>query len=229
MDRILGRKVGMTQIFLENGRVAPVTVVQAGPCYVTAIRTAAKDGYEAVQVAYEEAEAYHKPTANRPARKRRPGAQLSSPQQGYLQKRGLPPLRLLREFRESAEGAEVGQSVTVAIFSQGEFVDVTGITKGKGFQGGVKRHGFAGGPRTHGQSDRHRAPGSIGSGTTPGRVFKGTRMAGHMGAVRHTVLNLQIVGVDEANNLLLIRGAIPGADEGLVTVRRAVKKKAPAK
>ena len=129
--------------------------------------------------------------------------------------------------RTSAAGVEVGQTVTVSIFANGDYVDVTGTTKGKGFQGGVKRHGFAGGPKTHGQSDRHRAPGSIGSGTTPGRVFKGTRMAGHMGHVRHTILNLQVVGVDEANNLLLIKGAIPGADEGLVTVRKAVKKQPP--
>jgi large subunit ribosomal protein L3 len=210
MDHILGRKVGMTQIFLENGSVVPVTVVQAGPCFVTAVRTQAKDGYEAVQVAFEQ---------QRKA--------LSKPRLGYLKKRGLGNLRFLREFRCSNEGVTLGQTITVSIFSKGEIVDVTGITKGKGFQGGVKRHHFRGGPRTHGQSDRERAPGSIGSGTTPGRVFKGTRMAGHMGHARQTILNLQLVGVDEANNLLLIKGAIPGADEGLVTVRKAVKKRPP--
>jgi large subunit ribosomal protein L3 len=224
MDHILGRKIGMTQVFAANGSVVPVTVIQAGPCFVTALRTVAKDGYDGVQVAYEQAEAYHKPDRQRPARKR-PGNQLSSPQYGYLKKRNLPALRQLKEFRENPVGAEVGQTVTVSIFAKGEYVDVSGRTKGKGFQGGVKRHGFSGGPKTHGQSDRHRAPGSIGSGTTPGRVFKGTRMAGHMGDVRHTVLNLQVVDIDEENNLLLIRGAVPGGDNGLVTVRRAVKKR----
>lgn len=224
MDHILGRKLGMTQVFRENGSVVPVTVIQAGPCFVTAIRTVARDGYDAVQVAYEQAEAYHKPDRQRAPRKR-PGKQLNSPQYGYLKKRNLPALRYLREFREPPVGAEVGQSVTVSIFARGEYVDVTGRTKGKGFQGGVKRHGFSGGPKTHGQSDRHRAPGSIGSGTTPGRVFKGTRMAGHMGDVRHTVLSLEVVDVDQENNLLLIKGAVPGADHGLVTVRRAVKKR----
>lgn len=224
MNHILGRKVGMTQVFREDGTVVPVTVIEAGPCFVTAIRTVARDGYEAVQVGYGQAQAYHKPDPSRRDRQR-PGAMLSSPRSGYFKKRDLPALRHLKEFRGSAEGAQVGQTVTVNIFSKGEYVDVTGTTKGKGFQGGVRRHGFAGGPRTHGQSDRHRAPGSIGSGTTPGRVFKGTRMAGHMGHVRHTVLSLQVVDVDEENNLLLIKGAVPGADQGLVTVRRAVKRR----
>ena len=222
MDHILGRKVGMTQVFQEDGSVVGVTVIQAGPCYVTAIRSKEKDGFDGVQVGYGEAVAYHKP--DRPGTKR-PGRQLSKPQWGYLQKRNVPPLRYLRQFRDRGDGVEVGQQLTVSMFSKGEFVDVTGTTKGRGFQGGVKRHGFAGGPKTHGQSDRHRAPGSIGSGTTPGRVFKGTRMAGHMGDERHTELNLQIVGIDEANNLLLIKGAVPGADKGLVTVRRAIKKR----
>jgi large subunit ribosomal protein L3 len=228
MDHILGRKVGMTQVFQADGSVVPVTVIQAGPCFVTAIRTQAKDGYEAVQVAYEQAEAYHKPDRQRPPRKR-PGRQLSSPEYGYLKKRNLPALRHLKEFREPPVGVEIGQTVTVSIFAKGEYVDVSGRTKGKGFQGGVKRHGFAGGPRTHGQSDRERAPGSIGSGTTPGRVFKGTRMAGHMGHVNHTELSLQVIDVDEENNLLLIKGAIPGADKGLVTVRRAVKRRIAGK
>jgi large subunit ribosomal protein L3 len=208
MDHILGRKIGMTQVFLENGSVVPVTVIQAGPCFITAIRTPAKDGYEAVQVAFEHTK---KP--------------LTKPKAGYLKKRNLSNLRILRELRGSAEGAEVGKPVTVEIFAKGDFVDVMGTTKGKGFQGGVKRHGFAGGPKTHGQSDRHRAPGSIGSGTTPGRVFRGTKMSGHMGHVRHTTLNLQIVGVDAENNVLLVKGPVPGADQGLVTVRKAIKKR----
>ncbi len=225
MDHILGRKLGMTRLFLENGNVVGVTVVQAGPCVVTALRTPTKDGYEAVQVGFEEAVSYKKPDARHRDRMR-PGAMLSSPRSGYFKKRDIPAKRYLREFRESAAGVEIGQTVTAAIFAKDEYVDVTGVTKGKGFQGGVRRHGFAGGPKTHGQSDRHRAPGSIGSGTTPGRVFKGTRMAGHMGQERHTTLNLQVVAVDEERNLLLIKGAVPGADQGLVTVRRAIKKRA---
>ncbi len=225
MDHILGRKLGMTRLFLDNGNVVGVTVVQAGPCVVTALRTPTKDGYEAVQVGFEEAVSYKKPDARKKDRMR-PGAMLSSPRSGYFKKRDIPAKRYLREFRESAAGVEIGQTVTAAIFAKDEYVDVTGITKGKGFQGGVRRHGFAGGPKTHGQSDRHRAPGSIGSGTTPGRVFKGTRMAGHMGQERHTTLNLQVVAVDEERNLLLIKGAVPGADQGLVTVRRAIKKRA---
>jgi len=225
MDHILGRKLGMTRLFLDNGNVVGVTVVQAGPCVVTALRTPTKDGYEAVQVGFEEAVSYKKPDARKKDRMR-PGVMLSSPRSGYFKKRDIPAKRYLREFRESAAGVEIGQTVTAAIFAKDEYVDVTGITKGKGFQGGVRRHGFAGGPKTHGQSDRHRAPGSIGSGTTPGRVFKGTRMAGHMGQERHTTLNLQVVAVDEERNLLLIKGAVPGADQGLVTVRRAIKKRA---
>lgn len=225
MDHILGRKLGMTRLFLDNGSVVGVTVVQAGPCVVTALRTPTKDGYEAVQVGFEEAVAYKKPEASKRDRKR-PGAMLSSPRSGYFKKRELPAQRYLREFREPVAETEVGQTVTVSIFAKNEYVDVTGITKGKGFQGGVRRHGFAGGPKTHGQSDRHRAPGSIGSGTTPGRVFKGTRMAGHMGQERQTTLNLQVVAVDEERNLLMIKGAVPGADQGLVTVRRAIKKRA---
>jgi large subunit ribosomal protein L3 len=225
MDHILGRKVGMTQIFLEDGSVAAVTVIEAGPCYVTALRTRAKDGYEAVQVGYGAATAYRKPADGQRRLVKRPGAQLSSPAWGYLKKRNLPALRILREFREAPSGVQVGDTVTVGMFKANEYVDVTGTTKGRSFQGGVKRHGFSGGPKTHGQSDRHRAPGSIGSGTTPGRVFKGTHMAGHMGDERHTELNLQIALVDEEHNLLLIKGAVPGADHGLVTVRRAVKKR----
>jgi large subunit ribosomal protein L3 len=209
MDHILGRKVGMTQVFAEDGSVVPVTVIQAGPCFVTAVRTTVKDGYEAVQVAFDS------------TRKR-----LTKPKAGYLKKRNLGNFRVLQELRTSANDVEIGKPITVDIFAKGDYVDVTGTTKGKGFQGGVKRYGFAGGPKTHGQSDRHRAPGSIGSGTTPGRVFKGTHMAGHMGHVRHTVLSLQVVGVDADNNILLVKGPVPGADQGLVTVRRAVKKQA---
>ncbi len=228
MDHILGRKIGMTQLFLENGSVVGVTVIQAGPCFVTALRTVAVDGYEAVQVGYEQADAYQKPTAARRGRSR-PGSMLTSPASGYFKKRDLPALRHLKEFRESASGVQVGQTVTVDIYAKGDYVDVTGITNGKGFQGGVRRHGFHGGPKTHGQSDRHRAPGSVGAGTTPGRVFKGLKMAGHMGNERVTVQNLRVVDVDVERNLVLVAGAVPGANGGLVTIRQTVKNRRNAR
>jgi len=206
MKGIIGRKVGMTQIFDERGEVVPVTVIRAGPCYVTQVRTEEKDGYRAIQLGFEE---------TRPRR-------LTKAQLGHLKR--LPPLRHLREIRtRDIEGVEVGQKVDVSIFKPGERVDVTGISKGKGFAGVVKRHGFHGGPMTHGQSDRLRAPGSIGSGTTPGRVLKGLRMAGHMGAVRVTAQNLEVVLVDPERNLLAVRGSVPGARDGLLLIRKAAK------
>ncbi len=205
MDTLYGHKVGMTQVFTEAGAMIPVTVIQAGPCYVTQIRTAPRDGYEAVQLGLD------------PVRK------LKKPEAGHLTKAGAPLLRTLREVRGGTEGYEVGQEVTVALFAKGDLVDVSGQSKGKGFQGVVKRHHFHGGPKTHGQSDRHRAPGSIGAGTTPGRVLKGMRMAGHMGDRKATVQCLRVVDVDVENNLLLIKGAIPGAKSGLVSVRKTVK------
>jgi len=206
MIGILGRKIGMTQVFDETGQAIPVTVIEAGPCYVTQIKTVECDGYTAVQLGFEETK-----------RKRLTRAQL-----GHLE--GLPPLRHLREVRTSdIEGFDVGQKVDVGIFSAGDRVDVTGISKGKGFAGVMKRHHFAGGPATHGQSDRARAPGSVGATTTPGRVFKGTRMPGRMGNDRVTVQNLRVVQVDPERNLLLVRGAVPGATKGLLLIRQAVK------
>jgi len=206
MIGILGRKIGMTQVFDETGQAIPVTVIEAGPCYVTQIKTVECDGYTAVQLGFEETK-----------RKRLTRAQL-----GHLE--GLPPLRHLREVRTSdIEGFDVGQKVDVGIFSAGDRVDVTGISKGKGFAGVMKRHRFAGGPATHGQSDRARAPGSVGATTTPGRVFKGTRMPGRMGNDRVTVQNLRVVQVDPERNLLLVRGAVPGATKGLLLIRQAVK------
>jgi large subunit ribosomal protein L3 len=205
MDTLYGHKVGMTQVFTESGALAPVTVIQAGPCYVTQVRTVPRDGYDAVQLGLD------------------PARRLTKAEAGHLTKAGAPLLRTLREVRGSSEGYEVGQEVTVALFARGDLVDVSGTSKGKGFQGGVKRHHFRGGPKTHGQSDRHRAPGSIGSGTTPGRVYKGTRMAGHMGDRKATVQCLRVVDIDVENNLLLIKGAIPGAKNGLVAVRKTVK------
>ncbi len=208
MKGILGRKIGMTRIFNEKGEVVPVTVIQAGPCYVTQVKTTETDGYEAIQIGFEEVH---------PKR-------LNKPQLGHLKKNNLPPLRILREIRvEDASQYEVGQVLTVEMFQPGDLVDVTGTSKGRGFQGGVKRHGFGGGPKTHGQSDRWRAPGSIGAGTFPGRVLPGTRMAGRMGNRRVTVQNLEVVRVDPENNLILVKGAVPGHKKGLVMIRQAVR------
>ena len=208
MKGILGRKVGMTQIFDEGGEVVPVTIIEAGPCFVTQVKTPERDGYAAVQLGFKEV---------KPKR-------LTRPQLAHLSKNQLPPLRHLREIRVSdVSQYEEGQKVRVSIFDVGDRVDVTGISKGKGFAGVVKRHGFGGGPKTHGQSDRHRAPGSIGAGTTPGRVYKGLRMAGRMGNARVTSQNLQVVLVDPERNLLAVKGAVPGARNGLLTIKEARK------
>jgi large subunit ribosomal protein L3 len=205
---LIGKKVGMTQIFDDTGAAVPVTLIEAGPCYVTRIRTNEKDGYSAVQLGFGEV----KP-------KRLSGGQL-----GHLKRNDLPPLRFLREFQTKDIEVEEGQKVTLSdTFAVGEFIDVIGTSKGKGFAGAVKRYGFKGGPKTHGQSDRHRAPGSRGSGTTPGRVFKGARGPGRMGNDRVTVQNLKVVLVDTERNLLGVRGAIPGAKDGLVLVKEARK------
>ncbi len=209
MRGILGKKVGMTQLFDDSGAVIPVTIVEAGPCTVTQIKTAEVDGYNAVQIGFEE-------TAER---------KLTKGQRGHLAKSGAPTLRRLRELRyASVPELSAGDVIKADVFEQGDFVDVTGISKGKGFAGTVKRHGFAGGPKTHGQSDRHRAPGSAGAGTTPGHTFPGMRGPGQMGNKRVTVQNVQIALVDPERNLLAIKGAIPGARGSLVLVREAVKK-----
>ena len=204
---LIGKKVGMTQIFDETGSVIPVTLIEAGPCYVTQVRDQANDGYVAVQLGFDEA----KP-------KRLSGGQL-----GHLKRNSLPPLRFLREFREKNSDLKEGDKVTVEVFAVGEIVDVVGTSKGKGFQGAVKRYHFRGGPKTHGQSDRERAPGSRGSGTTPGRVYKGARGPGHMGDDRVTAQNLKVVLVDVERNLLGVRGTVPGARGGLVIIKGARK------
>ncbi len=205
---LLGKKVGMTQIFDESGIAIPVTLIEAGPCYVTQIRTVENEGYAAVQLGFEEV----KP-------KRLTGGEL-----GHLKRNNLPPLRFLREFREKHPEVAEGDKVTVAqVFSPGEMVDVTGVSKGKGFAGGVKRYHFRGGKKTHGQSDRWRAPGARSSGTTPGRVFKGSRGPGHMGNERVTVQNLKVVFVDGERNLLGVRGAVPGPKGGLLMIKGARK------
>lgn len=209
MRGILGKKVGMTQLFDEKGNVVPVTIIEAGPCYITQVKTTETDGYNAVQLAFEE-------VAER---------KLSKGERGHLQKAGVPTLRQVREVRSTEPPAHtLGDVIKADIFQEGDIVDVIGISKGRGFAGAVKRHGFSGGPKTHGQSDRHRATGSRGAGTTPGHTFPGTRAPGHMGNQRVTVQNLKIALVDPERNLIAIRGAVPGPRTGLVFVRDAVKK-----
>lgn len=201
---LIGKKVGMTQIFDDTGIAIPVTLIEAGPCYVTQVRNVESDGYSAVQMGFEEV----KP-------KRISGGEL-----GHLKRNNLPPLRFLREFREKNPEVQEGDKLTVDnVFAVGDYVDVVGTSKGKGFQGGMKRYHFGGGPMTHGQSDRQRSPGSRGSGTTPGRVFKGARGPGHMGDDRVTVQNQKIVLVDAERNLIGVRGAVPGAKGGLVLIK----------
>lgn len=208
MKIILGRKVGMTQIFNEQGEAVPVTVIEAGPCYVAQVKMLERDGYRAVQLGFEE---------TKPQR-------LSGGEKGHLARNELPVLRHLREFgvREDEE-IEEGQRVLVDVFEAGDQVDVIGTSKGRGFAGVVKRYGFSGGPKTHGQSDRQRAPGSIGACASPGRVWKGQRMPGRMGGVRVTAQNLRVELVDQERNLLAVRGGVPGARGGLVMVRQARK------
>jgi len=204
---ILGTKLGMTQIFDEEGRVVPVTVLRAGPCPVTQVRTKDRDGYAAVQLGFGEVKKVNKPLA------------------GHFAKAGVDPTRHLVEFELEGEHAP-GDVVTVDIFTQGQLVDVTGTSKGKGFAGVMKRHGFAGLGGGHGVHKVHRAPGSIGGASTPGRVFKGMKMAGRTGGERVTIQSLELVGVDAERRLLLIKGAVPGANGSLVIVRDAVKAKA---
>jgi large subunit ribosomal protein L3 len=203
---LIGKKIGMTQIFDEQGVAYPVTIIEAGPCYVTQIRQPEKDGYTAIQLGFGEVHP----------------KKLAAGELGHLKANELPPMRFLREFR-SKEAANVGDKVTVEIFAVGENVDVVGTSKGKGFAGAVKRHHFKGGKKTHGQSDRHRAPGSHGSGTTPGRVLKNARSAGHMGNERVTVQALKVVLVDAERNLLGVHGAVPGGKGGLVVIKEARK------
>ena len=203
-EGLIGKKVGMSQIFVEGGVVVPVTLIEAGPCYVTQVKTEKRDSYNAIQIGFEDAK------------------KLNKPDQGHL--KDIPAVRHLREIRtDDVESYQRGQKLDAGIFAVGDVVDVVGISKGRGFAGSVKRHGFRGGPKTHGQSDRLRAPGASSSTTTPGRVFKGTRRPGHMGARRVTVQNLQVVLVDPERNLLAIKGAVPGANNELVMIHKARK------
>lgn len=205
---ILGRKIGMTQLFDDSGEVVPVTVIEAGPCYITQVKTEDTDGYNAIQVGFEEV----------------PERKLTKGQLGHLQKASVPVLRVLREVRLLGTPEHVlGDIIKADVFAEGELVDVTGTSKGKGFAGAVKRHGFRGGPKTHGQSDRHRAPGARGAGTTPGHTFRGTKGPGQMGNKRVTVQNLKVALVDAERNLIAIKGAVPGPRQGLVFIRTAAK------
>ena len=201
LEGIIGRKLGMTRLFKTGGEAEAVTAIEAGPCTVIQIKTTAKEGYNAVQLGFGVAK------------------RLKSPQRGHL--KGLGQFNHLREFKvDDAEAVKVGDRIDVSLFKEGDLVDVTGVSKSKGFAGVVKRHHFAGGPKTHGQSDRHRHPGSIGSTTSPGRVLKGMRMAGRMGNDRVTVRKLKVLGADPDRNLLLIKGAVPGNRNGLLLIRK---------
>ncbi|MSQ27538.1 MAG: 50S ribosomal protein L3 [Dehalococcoidia bacterium] len=222
MNGLLGKKLGMSQYFAADGRMYAVTVVEAGPCIVTQVKTEEKDGYRAVQVGFAIAK------------------KLSNAEKGHLGFGGLKrtrkrenaqggskssPLGLLKHLKEFALAEEetpaVGEVLTVQVFSEGQKVDIEGLSKGKGFAGGIKLHHFHGGPKSHGQSDRHRAPGSIGSGTTPGRVLKGLRMAAHMGHDKVTAKNLEVLHVEPERNLLFIKGSVPGPANGLVVVKQS--------
>lgn len=206
MKGILGKKIGMTQIFTEHGEVIPVTVVEAGPVVVTQVKTTENDGYTAIQVGFGDAKE----------------KSLNKPQKGHLAAANTLK-KHLKEFRvDSVEGYTVGQEIKADLFAAGELIDVTGISKGKGFQGPIKRHGQSRGPETHG-SRYHRRPGSMGACSYPGRVFKNKKLAGHMGSVKVTVQNLEVVRVDADKNFILVKGAIPGAKGSVVTLKEAVK------
>ncbi len=218
MKGLLGIKLGMSQIIQDDGTATPVTIMQAGPCFVTQVKTEENDGYSAIQVGFLEVR----------------DSKLNRPKKGHLgllkkgkKSAGIPAIKHLREFRlDDSSEYKVGQTLTVEQFEVGDVVDVTGKSKGRGFTGVVKRHGFGGGPKTHGQSDRWRAPGSIGSTSSVGRVFKGTRMAGRFGNERKTVQNLVVVQIDADKNLIAISGAAPGVKGGLILIRDAVKSRA---
>jgi len=204
IEGLIGKKIGMTQVFTEDGRCLAVTAIEAGPCKVIQIKNEEQDGYNAAQLGFGHSK------------------RLTSPEKGHL--KDLGEYKELKEFRmDSVEGLNVGDTIDVSMFAQGDVVDVTGTSKGKGFAGVVKRHHFRGGPKTHGQSDRHRAPGSIGASTTPGRVWKGLRMAGHMGNEKVTVQGLSVYSADTAKNILLIEGAVPGAKNSLVIIKKSLK------
>ncbi len=204
---ILARKIGMTQIFMEDGVLVPVTVLQAGPCTVTQVKTVDNDGYSAVQIGFEALKE----------------SRVNQPLKGHFAKAGVEAKRYLQEFRlEDSENYEVGQEITVEAFAAGDIIDATGTSKGKGFQGNIKRHNQTRGPMAHG-SKYHRRPGSMGQASSPAKVFKGKKLPGHMGAVKITVQNLEVVRVDAEQNLLLVKGGVPGPKKSIITIRDAVK------
>ena len=203
---IIGKKLGMTQIFSDNGNAKAVTAIEAGPCMIAQVKTALKDGYGAIKLGFSET----KRSKHTQKEKGKESGQF----------------KYFREFRvDDTESINTGDKVDVSLFKSGDLVDITGISKGKGFAGVVKRHHFAGGPKTHGQSDRHRAPGSVGAGTSPGRVFKGLRMAGHMGSKQVTTRHLEVIEADITRNLLLVKGAVPGSKYGLLIIRKSTRGK----
>ena len=209
-EGLLGKKVGMTQIFNDRGEIIPVTVLEVGPCFVTQIKSSEKDGYNAIQMGFGETR------------------RLNKPERGHLKQ--TPSLKYLREVRTgNIANYQVGQKLNVSLFNEGDLVDVSGVSKGKGHAGVVKRYHFKGGPKTHGQSDRLRRGGATGATTTPGRVLKGLRMAGQLGNKNATVLNIEVVQVDQERNLLAVKGTVPGAKGGLLFVRKARKEKKVAK
>lgn len=204
---LLAKKVGMTQIFDENGRVVPVTVLEAGPVFVTQVKTVNNDGYDAVQIGYTDKKDKH----------------TNKPQKGHFDKAGVAPKRIVKEFRlEDISSYAVGQEIKADVFAAGEKIDVTGTSKGKGFQGSIKRHGQSRGPMAHG-SKSHRVSGSMGAATSPGRVFKGKKLPGHMGNIKVTVQNLEIVRVDADKNLILVKGAVPGIRGAVISIKNSVK------
>ena len=208
VNGIIGRKVGMTQVFGDSGKAVPVTVIQAGPCPIVQLKTQEKDGYQAVQLGFGEQKE----------------SRLNSPKRGHFAKAGVDPAFVLREFRvQSLDDVSVGSIVDASVFSEGELVDVTGTSKGRGFSGVVRRWNFAGGRKTHGGEQDLRRPGSIGASATPSRVFKGKRMAGRYGAKRHTVENLPVIQADPERNLLVVKGAVPGPPNGLLLIRKTSK------
>jgi len=204
---LIGKKLGMTQVFSEDGSALPATLIEAGPCYVTQVRNIERDGYSAIQLGYAEV----------------PERKLTKGQLGHLGKNSIPALKFLREFRVKSPDLKVGDTVDVTQFEVGKRVDVVGISKGKGFAGVVKRYHFKGGPVTHGQSDRTRTPGSIAAGTTPGRVFKGKRMPGRMGNERVSSQNMEIVYIDAEKNIIGVNGSVPGPRGGIVIIKDARK------
>jgi len=205
MSGLLGKKIRMTQLFDESGKVVPVTVISAGPCYVTQVKTKADDGYEAIQLGYAEVSEKHS----------------NKPKQGHCKKANLKPQRFLREFEKSSDReVKIGDEIKVDIFTVGDKITVSGLSKGRGFQGVVKRHHFGGGSITHGQSDRQRAPGSLGQSSWPSRVYKGLRMAGRMGNARVTIPTTSILKIDLDQNLIFVKGPVPGAPDSLLEIKK---------